>query len=69
MPLAFRMWGYPVTSLIGAGLMISALITTWFTREFRMTLVIGVPFIVALLVIYFVWYRKRAVGQTHTELA
>lgn len=67
-PLAFRMWGYPVTSLLGAGLMVSALVTTWFTREFRMTLVIGVPFVVALLVVYFVWYRGRAAGAARAEM-
>jgi AAT family amino acid transporter len=68
-PLAFRMWGYPVTSLLGAALMSSALITTWFTREFRMTLVIGVPFVLALLAVYFVWYRRKTVEAGHSELA
>jgi AAT family amino acid transporter len=68
-PLAFRMWGFPVTSLLGAGLMVSALVTTWFTREFRMTLVIGVPFVVVLLVVYFVWYRGRAVEAARTGMA
>ncbi|MCA3867193.1 MAG: amino acid permease, partial [Burkholderia sp.] len=39
--LAFRMWGFPVTSLLGAALMLAALVTTYFTREFRMTLFCG----------------------------
>jgi len=58
--LAFRMWGFPVTSLAGAGLMAAALVTTYFTPEFRMTLLCGVPFMVALLAVYGVWYRRQA---------
>ena len=41
--LAFRMWGYPYSSLLGAGLMAAILLTTAFTAEFRMTLVYGLP--------------------------
>jgi len=58
-PLAFRMWGFPVTTLLGAGLMFATLVTTWFTPEFRMTLVAGVPFMLALSAAYWLWYRKR----------
>ena len=39
--LAFRMWGYPYASLLGAGLMAAILLTTAFTRVFRMTLVVA----------------------------
>ena len=58
--LAFRMWGYPKgyrkgypwaypwTSLLGAGLMASILLTTAFTAEFRMTLVYGLPMLALL---------------------
>ncbi len=41
--LAFRMWGYPYSSLLGAGLMLATLLTTAFTVQFRMTLVYGLP--------------------------
>jgi AAT family amino acid transporter len=58
--LAFRMWGFPATSLLGAALMAAALVTTYFTAEFRMTLLCGVPFMIALSVVYGVWYRKQA---------
>ncbi|MBN3827247.1 amino acid permease [Burkholderia sp. Ac-20384] len=58
--LAFRMWGFPVTSLLGAALMFAALVTTYFTREFRMTLFCGVPFMIVLSVVYAVWYRGKA---------
>jgi AAT family amino acid transporter len=59
--LPFRMWGYPFTSLAGAMLMSAALITTLFTREFRPTLVYGLPFLIALTAVY-VLRRGRAVA-------
>ena len=57
--LAFRMWGYPYLSLLGAGLLAALLVSTIFTREFRMTLVYGVPFLVALSGVWL--YRHRRV--------
>jgi L-asparagine transporter-like permease len=59
-PSAFRMWGYPYTSLLGAGLIAAILVTSLFTREFRMTLVYGVPFLVALTIAYSVWFRRAS---------
>jgi L-asparagine transporter-like permease len=64
--LAFRMWGYPATSLLGAALMLGALLTTAFTSAFRMTLVCGVPFLLALTLAYRFWFRGR-VPQRRAE--
>jgi AAT family amino acid transporter len=50
---------HPFGSLLSAGLMASIMITTAFTNEFRMTLVYGLAFMVALVAAYLVWYRKR----------
>src|ERR1700722_17814545 len=55
-PLAFRMWGYPYASLLGAGLMAAILLTTAFTSVFRMTLVYGLP---ALGLFYLAWRLRR----------
>ena len=55
-PLAFRMWGYPYASLLGAGLVAAILLTTAFTREFRMTLAYGLP---ALGLFYLAWRLRR----------
>jgi L-asparagine transporter-like permease len=52
------MWGYPYTSLLGAALMIAAMLTTSFTPEFRMTLLCGVPFLLMLAAIFFIRYRR-----------
>lgn len=54
--LAFRMWGSPYTSLLGALLMASILLTTAFTAEFRMTLVYGLPMLAILTA---AWRLKR----------
>ncbi len=51
-PLAFRMWGYPYTSIVGALLMLSILITTCFTPAFRPTLIYGLPFLALLSIAY-----------------
>jgi amino acid transporter, AAT family len=58
-PSAFRMWGYPYTSVLGAGLMLAILITSVFTREFRMTLIYGLPFLAVLTIAYHVWFRVK----------
>ena len=50
--LPFRMWGYPYSSVAGAVLMAAILVTTFFTAEFRMTLVYGIPLLVLLSVLY-----------------
>jgi L-asparagine transporter-like permease len=56
-PLRFRLFGFPLTTLLGAALMAAVLLTTAFTGEFRMTLVFGLPFLAVLSVVYALWYR------------
>jgi len=58
-PLPFRMRGFPWLTILGALLMLAVLLTTAFTREFKMTLMTGVPFMAALSALYFLRYRKR----------
>ena len=59
-PLRFRMPGFPATTLLGAALMAAVLLTTAFTESFRMTLLFGLPFLVALSALYRVRYRPGA---------
>ncbi|MGO4331579.1 amino acid permease [Cupriavidus sp. M-11] len=66
-PLRFRMWGFPVLTLLGAGLMLAVMLTTAFTQAFRMTLVFGVPFLVALTVAYFGWFKARAAAAAAAQ--
>ena len=58
-PAAFRMWGYPWTSLAGAAAIVAILLTTPFTAPFALTLVYGVPFLVVLAGVYAMWFRTR----------
>ncbi|SDC23107.1 amino acid permease [Paraburkholderia lycopersici] len=55
---AFRMRGFPVLTLLGAALMLAVMATTLFIPEFHMTLIFGVPFLIALSVVYAVRYRR-----------
>lgn len=59
-PARFRMWGFPFTTLLGAGLMAALLLTTAFTEAFRMTLVFGLPYLGFLAVIYYLRIRAPA---------
>ncbi|KVE23583.1 amino acid permease [Burkholderia singularis] len=56
---AFRMRLHPAGSLLGAALVGAVLVTTAFTREFQMTMVVGIVFIVLLTLAYRLYYRER----------
>ena len=59
-PLAFRMRGFPVLTLLGAGMLLAIMLTTLFTDAFRMTLLTGIPFLAVLSVAYLLRFRHRA---------
>jgi L-asparagine transporter-like permease len=56
----FRLWGFPATTLLGAGLMAALLVTTAFTEAFRLTLVVGLPYLGCLTLVY--GWRARSIG-------
>ena len=60
--LEFRMWGFPVLTLVGALLMAGVIVTTLFTKEFHTTVLVGVPFLIVLVLVYALWYRKKKVA-------
>jgi AAT family amino acid transporter len=64
--LAFRMRGFPYTTLAGALLMLAMLVTTLFIPGFRMTLFCGGPFI-AVLAAVFLLRARHASAQAITE--
>jgi amino acid transporter, AAT family len=66
--LAFRMWGYPYSTLLGAGLMAALLLTTAFTREFRMTLVYGFAVLGLLCVSWRLWQRRSPQDAAMSEV-
>jgi amino acid transporter, AAT family len=55
-PLRFRMRGFPLTTLAGGALMAAVMLTSAFTEAFRMTLVVGLPFLAVLCLLY--WLRQ-----------
>ena len=57
--LRFRLWGFPYTTLLGAGLMLALMISTAFTDFFRMTLWFGIPFTLLLAGAYLYRLRRR----------
>ena len=59
-PAGFRLWGFPITTLFGAGMMALILLTTAISRDFKMTLNYGVPFLAILTVAWFLFYRRSA---------
>jgi L-asparagine transporter-like permease len=68
-PSAFRVVGFPATTLLGAALMAAVLLTTAFTDAFRMTLVFGLPFLACLSVAYWLWQRQPARGVSSSRAA
>ncbi|CCG85874.1 General amino acid permease AGP1 Asparagine/glutamine permease [Erwinia piriflorinigrans CFBP 5888] len=56
--LSFRMRLFPYSTLLGLVLMGAVMITTFFTEAFRMTLVFGVPFLLLLTLVYWLFLRK-----------
>jgi L-asparagine transporter-like permease len=68
-PLRFRMWGFPLTTLLGAALVAAVLLTSAFTDTFRMTLVFGLPLLVSLSAVYLSRQRRAARGASSATVA
>jgi L-asparagine transporter-like permease len=66
-PSAFRVPGFPLTTLVGATLMAAVLVTTAFSDAFRMTLVFGVPFLLCLSGAYWLWRRHAHAVVSSTD--
>ncbi len=65
-PLAFRLWGFPWTTLLGATLMLAMLLTTPFAPAFQATLLYGIPFLLLLTTAYYLRHRTRTASiQPH----
>ena len=63
--LAFRMRGFPFTTMLGAALMAAMLVTTAFTGGFRMTLAYGLPFLALLVAAFFTLRRRNSSRNAH----
>jgi L-asparagine transporter-like permease len=56
--LPVRMIGYPYTSLLGAGLLVAILVTTWWVPGMRPTLGAGLPWLGVVTVAYWFWGQE-----------
>ncbi|WP_042347279.1 amino acid permease [Bacillus massiliigorillae] len=56
--LPVKMIGFPYLTVLGAVLLVSLMITTWFT-PFKILLQFGIPWLVFLTVVYFFFHKKR----------
>jgi len=57
--LPVRMIGYPYTSILGAALVTGIIVTTWWVPGMRPTILSGLPWLVFLTAVYFIWGRER----------
>lgn len=56
--LPVKMLGFPYLTILGGALLLSLLISTWFT-PFKNTLQFGIPWLLFLTIVYFVWGKKN----------
>lgn len=63
--LTVRMPGYPYLTALGALLVASVLLTTAFSADFRITLLVGVPFLALISAVYFA--RRDRFSRTTQE--
>ena len=59
-PLPVRMMGCPYTTLLGAGLLVAILATTWWVEGMRITLIAGIPWLMLISLVYLFWGRLQA---------
>jgi L-asparagine transporter-like permease len=63
--LPVRMIGYPYLTVIGAVLLVSVVLSTWFSPMFKDTLILGFPWLIFISIAYFIW--KRTSTKDHNE--
>ncbi|KYD14468.1 amino acid permease [Saccharococcus caldoxylosilyticus] len=64
--LPVRMIGFPYLTILGGVLLLSLMITTWFT-QFKIMLQFGVPWLIFLSVAYFIWKKTNAIHHTTND--
>jgi L-asparagine transporter-like permease len=57
--LPVRMPWYPYSTLLGAGLIVAILATTWWVAGMRVTLLSGIPWLIFISLAYLVWARAN----------
>lgn len=65
--LPVRMIGFPYLTILGAVLLVSLMITTWFTN-FKILLQFGIPWLLFLTVAYFFFQKKKISVTSKQEI-
>ncbi|USK36559.1 amino acid permease (plasmid) [Bacillus sp. F19] len=63
--LPVRMLGFPYLTILGAFLLFSLSITTWFT-DFKIMLQFGIPWLLFLSIVYYIW-KKRNMNEKSSQ--
>jgi L-asparagine transporter-like permease len=58
--LPFRAWAHPATSVLGAAVVLAILATTWWVPRMQVTLLVGLPWLLALSLVYLLWFRRKS---------
>lgn len=58
--LPVRMLGYPYLTILGALLLLAVVLSTWFSPDFKDTLVLGFPWLFIITVAYFIWKKVNS---------
>ena len=55
---------FPLTTIAGAAAVIAILISTWWVQGMRVAIQSGIPWLVLVTAVYYIWGRKRGVYAT-----
>lgn len=58
--LPVKMIGFPYLTILGAVLLASVVLSTWFSPDFKATLTLGFPWLLFISICYFIWKRANA---------
>ena len=55
--LPVRMIGYPYLTILGAVLLLLVVLSTWYSPDFKATLILGIPWLIIITIAYFIWKK------------
>lgn len=55
--LPVRMIGFPYLTILGATLLFLVVLSTWFSPDFKETLIYGIPWLIMITIAYYIWKK------------
>ncbi|ATP41076.1 amino acid permease [Solibacillus sp. R5-41] len=65
--LPVRMMGFPYLTILGAVLLASVVLSTWFSPDFKATLTLGFPWLLFISICYFIWKKVNTKKEDQVE--